>query len=214
VSAQPAIARRIGMGLLALSAMLLTSCAGGQHAQTADQTPAIDGTNGAVGPLSLHIVAVQSPLNGTTIYPAGAAARMSLAIVNNGAADDTLTNISTPAATGWGVYGSDAEAEAVASAAVSPAPTPSGSASASVAPGLPNGATSVTIPAGNSVSFGAPVSTQVLMLLGLTDILHTGNSVLITFTFQRAGAVTLSVPVQLATTPVGSTIPPVVTAAP
>lgn len=210
MSAQPTIARRIGMGLLAVSALVLTSCAGGERAQTADQTPAIDGANGQVGPISLHIVAIQAPADGTTAYLPGAAARMNLAIVNSGASDDSLTSISTPAATGWGVYNSDADALAVAAAATTSASATGAASAGATQPGLPNGATSAAVAAGNSTTFGAPVSTQVLMLLGITQPLHTGSSVPVTFTFAKAGSVTMSVPVQLADQPPGSTIPPVI----
>jgi copper(I)-binding protein len=187
------------------TALLLTSCAGGRHAQTTNQTPAIDGSNGHTGALQLHIVAIRAPADGTTFYTAGSNAGMNLAIVNTGTTADILTGISTAAATGWGVFGSDV---VVPIAAVTDSAA-GGAASSTGAATLPAPITSVAIPAENSISFGVPAATRVLLLLGLTNVLHTGNSVPVTFTFKNAAPVTIPVPVQIARTPAGSTVPPV-----
>ncbi|MDP9092464.1 MAG: hypothetical protein M3N95_05835, partial [Actinomycetota bacterium] len=61
MKAQPAMRRHFGIGLLAVCAALLTSCAAGQRAQTAEVSPAIDGAAAKVGTLELHEVAIKAP---------------------------------------------------------------------------------------------------------------------------------------------------------
>lgn len=192
MNAQPAIKRRIGVGLLALCATLLTSaCAAGQLAQTANEVPAIDGTSGGVGALQLHAVAIKSPA-GATAYSAGDAAELQLVIVNTGHNDDTLASVSTPAASAFHVFASAAEA----SAANSPSASSSASASGSASSSATASAVSLVVPAGRTLSLGV-VETDPVLLLRLSKTLFPGPSVAITFTFAKAGAVTIAVPVQL-----------------
>ena len=102
MKAQPAMRRRFGNGIIAVLAALLTSllmssCAAGQKAQTAEETPAIDGANAKIGSIELHEVAIKAPSGAS--YAKGATAEVQLAIVNTGSADDTLIGVSTGAAT-------------------------------------------------------------------------------------------------------------------
>jgi len=224
--------RRLGIGLAAVCATLLSSCATGQQAQTAHEVPAIDATSGSVGSIQLHDVAIKAPATGSA-YRSGDAAQLQLVIVNVGHDTDTLQSITSPAAAGYAVFASAAEA----SAAASPSPsstTPGGSAaSGSPAPGSPapgsgsaSGSASGSPPASGSTSGGAaPVSLDVLaghslplgvtdtaavLLLRITKTLFTGTPVQITFTFAKAGSVTLTVPVQLTTntSPAGISVAP------
>jgi copper(I)-binding protein len=221
VNAQPATARRIGVGLLAAASLLLTSCAAGRHAQTAQQVPAIDGTNGSVGSIQLSAVAIAAP-SGAVSYSAGTSAEIKLVIVNNGADADILTGVSTPVTQGWAVFPDAAAASAAASASgsasASASAPPSGSASgsasatesasASTSASTQAGATSVDIPAGQAVSLGVGSSPKgVLLLLGVTKTLYPAQSVQISFTFAKAGSVTLTVPVQTGDNPASSTVP-------
>jgi copper(I)-binding protein len=129
VNAQPAVKRRIGIGLVAVCATLLTSaCATGQQAQTANEVPAVDATMGDVGSMQLRNVAIKPPPNGRSYGP-NDPAELQLVIVNTGRQTDTLTSVSTPAAAGFHVYAS--ESEASAAAAPNTSGTASGSASAS-----------------------------------------------------------------------------------
>ncbi|MEP7019985.1 MAG: hypothetical protein ABI808_05000 [Pseudonocardiales bacterium] len=222
--AQPAIKRRIGIGLVAVCAALLTSaCAAGQQAQTGKIVPAVDATNGTIGDLQLYNVAIHSP-NGPS-YQAGDAAELQLVIVNVGHAADTLTNISSPAASGYQVFATAAEASAAASpsASSSPSDTASGSTSASGS-GSASGSTSASgsssaaaptpptalqIPPDESLRLSITSDTAVL-LVKLSKALFPGTSVPITFTFASAGSVTLTVPVQITLSggSAGLTIPP------
>ena len=194
IPARP-IRRRIAVSLLACAALLTSACAAGQHAQTAEQTPAMDAGGGAVGTIQLHAVAIAAPPNGPS-YSSGQDAVLNLVIVNTGTSDDTLTGISTSAAT------------AVTSVSAAEAATLLG--------GQPSGVVSavtfnpVTIPAGQSKPFGVQPDDQEIVLTGLTKTLFPSNQVPITFTFGSAGPVTITVPVALAAPPSSplSVLPP------
>lgn len=187
--------RRIGIGLvLACVVVLGAGCAAGQQAETAHESPAMDAAVGTdVGALALRAVAIQAPLIGTS-YPKGAAAPLTAVFVNTGTTPETLTGVSTTAATGWRVYPSQAAFLA-------------GSAAATATGATPSTSTHVIIPAGTRVGFGVPNTTRVLSLTGLTDTLFTAQTVQITFTFANAGSTTVFVPVQLSQRPESSYLP-------
>ncbi|PZS14337.1 MAG: hypothetical protein DLM57_14720, partial [Pseudonocardiales bacterium] len=131
MNAQPAIKRRIGLGFVAVCvALLISGCATGQHAQTANEVPAIDGTNGGIGTIQLHAVAIK-PAPGASSYRSGDAAELQLVVVNTGHASDTLQGVSSPAASAFRVFASSAEASAAVSPDASSASSGSTSTSAS-----------------------------------------------------------------------------------
>jgi copper(I)-binding protein len=176
-------ARRIAGAIVAAGAVLAcASCAAGQNAATAEEVPSIDGTNATVGDMQLEGVAIQAPSGSS--YAAGSSAPLALAIVNNGDSADTLTAVTSPAFSGWGIA-------KTAAAAAQPTPT--------------------SIPAGSSLRLGlhnlgasSSSSTETLVLSALakgSSPLFPGGSVSITFRFAKAGSTTLTVPVQLSTTP-------------
>jgi copper(I)-binding protein len=200
VKGQPGRLRHIGIGIaIACVALLGAGCAAGQQAETAHELPAIDAANGAnVGNLQLRALAIEAPATGT-FYPQGTDAYLMLTIVNTGRADDTLTGVSTAAATGWASYPSTA-------AAAFAAEEPSSLATSSSAQGS-SAQTKVLIPAQTSVGFSVPTTPRVLVLSNLTSTLYTAQSVKITFTFANAGSVTIAVPVQLSSSPGSSIIP-------
>ena len=106
MKAPAGIARRVGSIVVAVGAVLTTAlstagCATGQHAATAEETPAIDGAIGTVGSIDLRGVGILAPDSGAASYPQGANAAMTLAIVNTSTKPDTLTSITSPAASGW-----------------------------------------------------------------------------------------------------------------
>jgi copper(I)-binding protein len=220
VSAQPATKRRIGIGLVAACATLLTSaCAAGQDAQTANIVAAIDATNGNVGDLQLANVAIQPPPNGPS-YHAGDAAALQLAVVNNGPSADTLQSISSPAVSGYQVFATAAEASTAASpsasgtsaagsTSASSSPSASASASASTSASASSSAsasaissaassapTSLQIPPGELLSLSVTGSNPVL-LIRLSKAQFPGTTVPITFTFANSGSITLQVPIQI-----------------
>jgi copper(I)-binding protein len=204
VKAPAGIARRVGSAVAVVGAVLTTAlstagCATGQHAATAEETPAIDAAIGTVGSIALRGVAILAPDTGATSYPQGSNAAMTLVIVNTSTRPDTLSSISSPAATSWVLLDGNTTLLPVApsSSAASTGPPVVGAVPPQV----------VTIPPGRSVSFALPSSTQSLFLTGLKHQLYTASSVPVTFTFQSAGAITITVPVQLTPTPGSSTLP-------
>jgi copper(I)-binding protein len=218
--------RRIGIGLVAVCATLLSSsCATGQQAQTANEVPAVDATSGGVGAIQLHDVALASPPDGKS-YRAGDDAELQLVIVNDGRSTDSLLSVSTPAASSYRVFASAAQASAAASpgastsssAAPSPSAAPSSSAasSPSTAPAssaaAPPAPAPLGVAAGQARAFGV-VAADPVLVVHLTRTLFPGPSVPITFTFANAGSVTLPVPVQITpyTGPAGISVPPLST---
>ena len=89
-----------------------------------------------------------------------------------------------------------------ASTSTTPATSATTSASTSAAE------TSVVIPAGQRVSWAVPDSRRVLVLLTSVGRIYPGSSVKLTFTFAKAGSVTVVVPVQTSSDPGDSTISP------
>jgi hypothetical protein len=185
-------ARRLGV---ALAAVLLTaSCAAGQHAPTSDVVPAIDGTHGKVGSMLLDGVALHTP--SASSYPAGSNVQLSITLVNNGKAADTLVNVTSTAFTGWGVV-DNADVASATSAS--------------------DADTGLTIDAGSAQRLSlaangasADASPRTLVLMGLTkgaSPLFPGTTVDLTFRFATAGTTTLQVPVQLTASPNEATLP-------
>jgi copper(I)-binding protein len=137
VDERPAGKRGLGIALVAVCATLLTSaCTAGQQASTAHVVPAVDASSGDLGTIQLRDVAIKPPPNGPS-YAIGDAAELQLVVVNVGRNADRLTGVTTPAASGFQVFATEAEAQAAASPTptVSPLPsdsgTPSGSGSGS-----------------------------------------------------------------------------------
>jgi hypothetical protein len=194
--------------LVALSAAVLTAaCAAGQQAQTGREKPTIDGTEGSVGNIKLVNVSLHTPTG--TSYAAGANVPMTVYIANSGASDDTLTDVtSTEFPGGWQVVSTSSLTGDASTPAASPSPSSSGAAS---------GGASLPIAAGSAVGLGISglntgdgKSKQTLVLEGLAKQgapLTPGMAVKITFTFANAGQTTLTVPVQLSTTPNEQTLP-------
>lgn len=204
----PASARRrvltaVGIGLAMATAG--TGCAAGQITQTAQQVPAVDGAHGTVGPIALRAVKLQYPQGGR--YQEGQSARLTLTIANQSLEDDTLIAVRTDAASGTTfALGSSLSASASGSPSTSAtesgsgstAPTESGSSSATASPSpsessAAGGATSIPIPANRSVL--AFADGPVITLVGLKQSLFAAQVIKVTFSFQKAGDITLSVPV-------------------
>jgi hypothetical protein len=85
--------------------------------------------------------------------------------------------------------------------------TPKASATAPSTPAAPAPSQSVTVGPHSAVSFGTPNAKGVLLLSGINTVLHPGMAIDITVTFERAGTVTVRVPVALTAQPQTSIIP-------
>lgn len=185
------------------AALLTGACAAGQVAQTAEEKPALDGTYGQVGKIQLDGVAFRAPSGPS--YAGGSSVPLTAYIVNNGQSADRLVKIQSSAFTGgWDVVSTPSLL-----AGPSGAPTP---ARAGATNGRPQ-----QIPAGSAVAFGmqnlsasGAGSPESLVLLGLakqSSPLFPGSAIKVTFTFEKAGQATLTVPVQLGTKVPSASVP-------
>jgi copper(I)-binding protein len=161
--------RAAALGALLLSPAALAGCSAGQVTQTATQVQNL-GTSADVGDLSLRALELPYPTGG--VYPAGANARLLGAIANSGATDDTLVSIEGDAFDSVEVV--DPGATAAASAGT--------------------GSLDLTVPAAGTTFLGTGTGPSVT-LVGLTEEVGVGRSVAVTFTFEKAGSVTVTVPV-------------------
>jgi copper(I)-binding protein len=90
-------------GLLVAAAATITGCAAGQVSQTADQVSSVDGGVGNVGPIGIRNALLATPATGS--YAKGADVPMLLWLTNNGVAADTLSSVSTTAASSVAIGG-------------------------------------------------------------------------------------------------------------
>jgi copper(I)-binding protein len=206
-------ARVAGAAALGVAVVLAAGCSAGKAAQTANERSSVEGGSGNVGPLALRDVLVAYPATGR--YQAGQSAPLELDVASSSLTDDTLVSIHTPAAASVQVT---AQPQPVVPPAPTGAPLPTagatGTATTTGTPttGTPTTGTAtgtgsasgtaepvpasqqITVPAGGLVSFGRGTGPQAV-LMDLTEPLQPGQNVLVTFTFAKAGSVTVVVPV-------------------
>jgi copper(I)-binding protein len=214
--------RSVLAGLVVVGGLALAGCGAGQVAQTAQQSPTVDGQNVQVGSLAIRNAALEYPVSG--VYERGSDARLRMVVVNTGVATDTLTSVSSPVATDVTIsQGGSAEATGSAtpepSDTSSPTPsptataTPTGTATGTAEPtesatGTPTTSESATptpaatatpenariqIPPNGYVSFRDDGPR--VLLTGLTQQLRPGQNLRVTLTFQNAGSVTMTIAV-------------------
>jgi hypothetical protein len=207
-SREPRTVRRIALGLAMACAMVITSaCAAGKQAATANEKSTHDASDASIGQIALRGIAIASPPDGTS-YGKGQDALLVGIISNNGTSTDTLTKIASKSAGGFGVFSSDADAKAVAAADQAGAGSSTGQT-----PSLAK--QSVVIKAGERISFGIPgTSTNAVLLTDLSTTLYPATSIQVTFTFAKAGSVTMWLPVQLTGTQNNEVVPVVSHSAP
>ncbi len=78
------------------AALTMSGCAAGQISQTADQVAAIDGANATVGDLGVRNAQFATPAG--QAWKAGTDVPLLFWVTNDGLSNDTLTQVSTPAA--------------------------------------------------------------------------------------------------------------------
>ena len=175
-----ASSRRVSVRVAALAAgalLMLGGCAAGQDAQTAEESPVVDGVSANVGDIALRAVAVAPPQNNS--HPKGGDATLQLVIVNGGGSDDQLTGVSTLAATQVRIFANQQAAS----------------------PGSPTTISRVNLPAGLAVPFGYSPDQPVIQLHDLTEQLFPAQTIQLTFQFGKAGMVTFTAAVHLAPGP-------------
>jgi copper(I)-binding protein len=174
--------RLIAAALIAAAA--LTGCGAGQVAGTAQQVSNTTGGNAQVGPLALRTVAIAfgEDVEGGAAYRRGDDAPINMTVVNEAGEADELLSVSTPIAESVEVTGTT-EIPSGRSLVV-------GGDTQQQGAGSPGGAP-VTTPQPREE--GEPTAS--IVLVGLREDVRSGISYPITFTFARAGDVTVAVPV-------------------
>lgn len=157
-------------GAVALTGMLaLSGCGTGQLAQTANQTSAVNGISSQVGQIAIRDARVAYPPRSAdgNVYPAGGAAPLEVTLLNTASVPDRLIGVRSPAASAVRVGGDPTMPQNVPLVAQV-------AAEGGVQPG------------------NRPLTIE---LGGLTAPIRPGLSTTVTFSFERAGSVTLQVPI-------------------
>ena len=214
----PAVA---GLGI----AVLLVGCGAGQITQTDTQQSAVNGGSGQVGAIAVRNAEIQWPDNAQGVFAPGSNATLIVTIANTGIDPDQLIGVSSPAASNVTIDGSETGTKPLpgnfsivsgvdVDDSTEDVPLPSTATSA------PTSTTTSTETSGSqtsgkssSTTKAAPTTTKAapalppgsvkIVLNGLRSIngqqLRAGLTIPITFTFARAGAVTIAeVPVAAA----------------
>jgi copper(I)-binding protein len=217
------------IGVLLIAPVTLSACSAGQVNQTSAQNRDKVGATARVGDITLRGVELAFPRGGS--YAKGSDAVLDAAIVNAGAQDDTLVSITGPGISGVAVTGTGSQATfatggpaaaATGTAATGGAAT-SGAATTTTGAAATTGATPTTgaatttaalpteapsssagikIPGHTVVYFG--LNAPHVTLTGLTRSLNAAQTLRLTFTFQRAGAVTIDAIVATPSSPVAN----------
>jgi copper(I)-binding protein len=95
--------RRVLAVAVLASALVLTGCASGQIAQTAQQVSAVSSGNGKIGKIDVLNVQFDSPEGDG--YPKGSSAPLQVWVSNDSIDADTLTQVTSPVATKVDIQG-------------------------------------------------------------------------------------------------------------
>lgn len=208
--------RVFGAGVSALgAALVLAGCGAGQITQTDTQQPAVNGTYAQVKTLVLRDAAVQYPVRGVA-YSAGQPVPLTLTLVNQGPQDDKLVSVTSEATDGPATLSGSTAIVAGHSLVIGPSdavestneqtapPSASGSPSSSVSASNtappsdtapPSSGSDVATSAPGASSAPAQVGVGSVVLQNLKQPLWPGQTIKVTFTFQNAGPVVVSLPV-------------------
>jgi copper(I)-binding protein len=211
--------RVLGATVLALvAALVLAGCGAGQITQMSSQEPAVNGAHAVLNGLFIRNAALQFPPNGQA-YSVGSAAALTLTIVNEGAQDDELVEVTSDAASGAVIQGSKvvvsgnslvvspplqtgATGGDAASVTTSPSSSAPGTTSTSPTSTSTTTTTSGTASASSSAapttsSQAAPVTVgqASIVLRGLKQPVWPGQTIKVTFVFRNAGSVTVDLPI-------------------
>jgi copper(I)-binding protein len=133
-SRRGSIGRAAAILATALGVLVLAGCAAGQDAQTVGQRPAIDAASATAGNISVRAAALLPPTGGSG-YAKGSSAQLQLVLINDGDSKDTLTAVSSPAASGAQIDGAGSSAGASDTASAGASDTASAGASGTASAG-------------------------------------------------------------------------------
>jgi copper(I)-binding protein len=161
-----AVRLRLIPAALGLGAVVaLAGCSAGQVTETDTQVAAVNGASGDVKDVAVRDATFTFPSD-ASFYPAGASAPMELMLANRGP-DDRLVSVSSPYA---------------ASATVSGETT------------LPTDSALHALGGNDELNPGPSARTVKITLQGLKQQLGAGVTIPVTFTFEKAGQLTVQVP--------------------
>jgi len=179
--------RAATVGVLLFSPLVISACSAGQVNQTSTQLRDKVGPEVRVGDLTLRGIQLAYPTNGS--YAPGDDAELQMSMVNSGSEDDALIGIK---GTGF----AEVRVTGAASGTVVASPSAGATTTPPPAPATTSGgarAVDITIPANSSVFLGENAPTITLVALG--QPLTPAQTLDLTFTFRKAGTVTVAVPV-------------------
>ncbi|MEJ2861128.1 copper chaperone PCu(A)C [Actinomycetospora flava] len=154
---------------LLTAALALAGCSAGAVTQTDTIVSQADGSTGQVGPIGVQDVSLLAGPTGST--PSGSEVPVRGTVVNDGPTADRLVSVSTPYALNVRTEGATTIPAGNAVRMVGAEPGPVGPADAALGAG----------------------GTMRVVLTGTTQTLAGGPTYPVTFTFERAGAVTIPV---------------------
>ncbi|WP_300012039.1 hypothetical protein [Pseudonocardia sp.] len=172
-----------------VGALALTGCGAGQISGTAEQVAAVSGANVGSGPIVVRDAVIEfgEQVAGDVVHARGSDAPLSMTIVNEGAEADRLVSATSVWASEVRISGATAipAGRAVVVQGVPPAPPVE----------EPDSEDSSVTPTPTPAPTVAPAGGTQVVLAGLVDDLRSGLTYELVLTFERAGEITMRVPV-------------------
>lgn len=180
-----AVRLRLASAALGLGAVItLTGCSAGQMTETDTQVAAIDGGNGEVNGLAIRDATLTFPPKDSA-YPAGSSAPLRLVLSNEASTSDRLVQVTSPYAAS-AQLGGKTDLPGRTSLHALGEPTSGSQQSTGQHPGGQN----QPAPGGSADQPEVEIT-----LNGLTQEIRPGVTVPVTFVFEKAGPVTVQVPI-------------------
>lgn len=202
----------VAVVLAGLAALLaLTGCGAGRNTQTDSVEPAVNGALGQAGGIAIRDAQFAFPRGGS--YSVGGEGELVLTIVNTGATDDELVEVTSPIAGSAEIKGDRALPARRALQVGTAGETGGGAASSSSAAvttstSAPATSSSIGSSSGSATTTTTTTTTEpveigraTIVLKGFTESLRVGKTYPVTFVFRNAGLVTLNLPIASPATP-------------
>jgi hypothetical protein len=173
------------VGLPLIATLAIAGCGAGQITETMEQTTNIDGVNASVGTIDLRNVSLAYPDDG--IYRKGSEARVEAVIVNTSSTPDRLVSMQGASATGSFMKTVTVKTLTPTCKCSPSAPLPSVSTPRDQPIDIKLG------PQANLNAYGD--AGPQLILTGLTREFRSSQQTTVTFKFEKAGTISLKVPV-------------------
>lgn len=166
--------------LVLLVTALLAGCGSSEigPGEAEFESGAMAGVNARLGPIAMRDVLIQHPGTPREVYPKGGTARMSFVMVNEGRTADTLLEVTAPVAAETQLYADQTSGDG------NFRPTPT-----------------LAVPVQAAAPAGSARLPYYVELQNLTKEVRVGQTYAVTFRFQNAGQLQLTVPVALPSRP-------------